>query len=136
MTEIPEPTLPSQEITERYVTNLLNETKINERLHVIGKRINAAYKNAFKIDDSVNLLYSCYFKPGNKLLYKVADGKGFEAFLPEIDVSCIWSDTDLHIAINLLSSDFGEEFVKMRNAARAIEATKVPTLWEKIKSWF
>jgi hypothetical protein len=102
---------------------------------VIGNRINAAYKNAFKIDDSVNLVYSCYFKPGNKILFKVSDGQGFSAFLPEIDVSCVWNEADLHIAVNMMTSDFTEEYVKIRNAARELEETRPLTFWEKVRGW-
>ncbi len=135
MTETSETTLPSQEITEKYVNSILIENKIGERLKIIGKRIDQAYKKSFNIDDSVNLFYSCYFKPGNKIIYKVSDGKGVEAFFPEIDVSCIWNETDLHIAINMMSSDFADEYAKIRNALRDAEKSKPLTLWQKIKRW-
>lgn len=136
MTITKESTLPSKDEVNSYVDRLYNELKINDRLHEIGRQCALAFRESYKIEDEISITYSCLFTPEKKIKFKLKTSFGFEILTPDMDMSCLWAEPDIHIAINMMKSDFTDDFVKLRNAARELDKNTEPTLWERIRSWF
>ncbi len=122
--------IPTQDITERYIKNLHNEISIENRIKVIAQKIDQIYKDSFHIE-VLTFNYICHFKTNNTLVYKIS-APGFSTFLSEMPVAVLWSDTDLHITLEMMKSDFCDEYVKLKKARNDfLESTK-ETFWQKI----
>lgn len=122
--------MPTQELAENYIKNIHDEICIENRIKTIAHKIDQIYKDALHIE-VLTFNYICHFKTNNTIIYKIST-TGFSAFLSEMPVACLWSDTDLHITLEMMKSDFNDEYVKLKKARISqLENTK-ETLWQKI----
>jgi hypothetical protein len=123
--------MPTKDVAENYIKNLHNEISIENRIKIIADKIDQVYKEAFHVE-VLTFNYICHFKTNNTIIYKIS-APGFATFLPEMPVACLWSDTDLHITLEMMKSDFHDAYVKLKKARiDFIESTK-ETFWQKIK---
>lgn len=120
---------PTQEIAENYIKKVHNEICIENRIKIIADKIDRIFKEIFHVE-KITINYICHFKTNNTIIYKM-NAPGVTLFLPEIPASCLWSDTDLHIALEMMKSDLHDEYIKAKKTYHESPEAK-ETFWQKI----
>jgi hypothetical protein len=128
----------TEDIMRRYVQKAKEDKAIQIRFSHIVLKIDAMYKDIFKIKD-VNFTYACDFLEDDKVCFSAGiKNTGVVIPFPTLPLSCYWNDADLHINLEMLKSDLIDVYNKAKNAKKEEDTKQQPknSVWEFVKSLF
>lgn len=126
----------TEEIANQYLVRVHDDMLVESRVKEICKKVSELYSDVFRFQDKIPFTCTCYFDIKNRLLIKLRIAPDYVLSTGELPTSCLWNDTDLHINLQLMKSDFEAEYIKFKKKQKEIDDSKPPSLFKKIKSWF